>query len=248
MRIRVLEVRVDRKLLLLFSTDPVALANRVPPGRELRLQQDRAILYVQLTRYEKVRLIPTLFGISFDEVAYYIALEPPTPKKPRVRRDQVIRVESGSATHVRLVRVFRSCEITRVHFSTRESAGDLDVNGFSDRGEILFALRGLQVPAFPPGLLFHGLPSVAEFFGWNLTPTGYEPDLPAPWPYRSKGAEYRCFPFEVTRFTSAFLESGEHFPAGTFVLDHALWLRRVAGQWESAPDRVTSRKLQPTWA
>jgi hypothetical protein len=248
MRIPVLEARIDRKLLILFSTDPEVLANRIPPGRELRLQQDRAILYVQLTRYEKVRVVPTPIGIGFDEVAYYIALESLPPKKPRMSRDQVIRVESGSAAHVQLARIFRSCEITRAHFSARESANDLDVNGFSERGEILFALRGQQAPCFPPGLLFHGLPSVAEFFGWNLTPTGYEPDLPAPWPYRSRGGEYRCFPFEVTRFTSTFLECGIHFPAGAIVLDHAIWLRRVAGQWVSAPERVANRNLQPTWA
>jgi hypothetical protein len=248
MRIPVLEARVDRKLLILLSTDPVVLANRVPPGRELRLQKDRAILYVQLTRYEKVRLVPTPIGFGFDEVAYYIALEPLSAKKRETRRDQVIRVESGSAAHVQLARVLQSCEIKRVHFSSRESASDLDVNGFSGRGEILFALRGLQAPAFLPGLLFQGLPSVAEFFEWKLTPTGYEPNLPAPWPYQSKGNEYRCFPFEVTRFTSTFLESENHFPVGAFALDHALWLRRVAGQWESAPERVASSKLEPTWA
>jgi hypothetical protein len=248
MRIPVLEARVDRKLLILFSTDPVVLANRIPPGRELRLQKDRAILYVQLTRYEKVRVVPTPIAIGFDEVAYYIALEPLSPRKSRGCRDQVIRVESGSAAHVQLARIFQSCEITRVHFAARESASDLDVNGFANRGEVLFALRGQQAPAFLPGLLFQGLPSVAEFFGWKLTPTGYEPNLPAPWPYRSRDTEYRCFPFEVTRFTSTFLESGEHFPVGAFALDHALWLRRVAGQWELAREQVASRKLQPTWA
>src|SRR5262249_35763134 len=110
MRIPVLEARVDRKLLILFSTDPVVLANRIPSGRDLRLQKGRAILYVQLTRYEKVRVVSTPIGIGFDEVAYYIALEPLSPKKSRGCRDHVIQVESGSAAHVQLAKVFQSCE------------------------------------------------------------------------------------------------------------------------------------------
>lgn len=220
--------RVERRILLDHAVDPAVAARHLPPGLEVRLLDDRAVVGVCLIRLAAVRPagVPGAVGWGVEAAAHRISVTGPDGE-PGVfvpRRDTTSwlvvlaggRVWPGVHGRARI-------DVAR----TTRSLG-VDVAG-RDGTRVAVAVdrdtrRGTALAAPDAACAFHA----GERTAWSPRRDGV-PEAAVmectPWAARPVG---------VTAARSTWLDDPEAFPPGSVRLAGALLVEDVAVRW-SAP-------------
>ncbi len=97
-------------------------------------------------------------------------------------------------------------------------------------------IEGSKVEQLPSGSIFSSLVEASSFFeggslGYSVTS---EPDRLDGLKLETK--DWRVEPLQVQRVYSSYFSNEARFPRGSISFDHALIMRNVAHEWQSADD------------
>jgi hypothetical protein len=219
--------RIERRVLLDHAVDPGVAARHLPPGLEVRLLGDRAVVGVCLIRLVEVRPagLPVVLGRTIEAAAHRISVVGPGDE-PGVfvpRRDTPSwsatlvggRIWPGVHGRARVTVGRTSCSLG-IDVACRDGAAvsvavDLDERRGTTLAdpEATSAFHALERTAWSPGR--DGSPEVAVLAceRWSARPVG------------------------VTSATSTWLDDRGAFPSGTTRLAGALLMEDVPMRWSA---------------
>ncbi|HEX7135444.1 MAG TPA: DUF2071 domain-containing protein [Iamia sp.] len=223
--------RIDRRVLLDHVVAPDVAARHLPPGLEVRLLDDRAVVGVCLIRLVDVRPagLPAGLGRTVEAAAHRISVVGPgteagvfVPRRDTSSRTAALvggRVWPGVHGRARVSGARTPCSL-RIDVACRDGAAvsvavDLDER----RGttltdpEATSAFHAVERTAWSPGRDGALEVAVLACEGWSARPVG------------------------VTAATSTWLDDRRSFPPGTARLAGALLMEDVPMRWSAGRPR-----------
>ena len=232
MRIPTIQGVIERRLLVNFRVDPVAIARVLPaPFRPLEVS-GFAMAGICLIRLARIRPVgmPSFLGISSENAAHRIAVEWDRDGEPQQgvyipRRDTDSRMNAFVGG-----RVFPGVHHF-ARFEVREDDPAYRVEMQSADSDARVMVEGTRADALPESSIFDSVDAVSAFFeqgslGYSPRRTDGEFD----------GLELQSFnwsvePLDVTAVESSFFDDRSVFPDGTVAFDNALLMRDIDHQW-----------------
>jgi hypothetical protein len=232
---------IDRRVLLNYRIDPIALQRVLPAPFRPKLYDSHGVGGVCMIRFKQLRprFAPAWLGLSSENAAHRIAVQWEQDGEPREgvfipRRDTnswFNRTFGG--------RVFPGI-FQRSRFKSQETDSSvlLRIERMDGGTEISFA--GHVTDHLPASSIFPSLAAAAGFF--SLGATGYSATDVAG---RYHGMELHSLNWAVSALAvdkaqSCFFDDQRRFPAGSVELDCALLMRGIEHEWRSRPDLYVS--------
>lgn len=236
MRLPTVQGVIERRMLVNFRADPVAVSRILPPPFEPVIVNGHAIVGICLIRLSGVRpaffpaLLPDNCGFRSENAAHRIAVRWRDNDRSKEgvyipRRDSSSRLNAlvggrlfPGLHHPATFRVAEEADRYEIRMESRDGAAGVEV-------------RGTQTSAWPAISVFEDLAAASAFFqrgslGYSATKKAGTYD----------GLELRCRewsiePVEVESARSTYFENAAVFPPGSVQFDCALVMRNIAHEW-----------------
>lgn len=232
MRVPVVKGVIDRRILVNYRVDPLALANFLPAPFEPKTVAGHGIAGICLIRLKAIRPrgLPKILGVSSENAAHRIAVQWTSGNEVR-QGVYVPRRDSSS----QLNRVLGGRLFPGIHhhatFQVKETPDELMVALDSSDGEVHLKVKARLDDDMPRSSVFESLKNASSFF--EAGSLGYSPSRVEG---KYDGMELRTpnwqvEALEVEHVESSFFEDAEAFPPGSVEFDCALLMRGIEHEW-----------------
>ena len=233
---------IERRVLLNYRIEPLALQSALPSGFRPKLFKGKGIGGVCMIRFGglRPRMMPQWLGLGSENAAHRIAVEWDQEDGPKEgvfipRRDTASRINRALGG-----RVFPGI-FEKSSFLVDESSDSVSVKIQRKDGAEEVSFSGQVAAGLPTTSGFESTEEAASFF--SLGATGYSATREAG---HYHGMELRSLkwivePMEVTLAYSSFFSDLNRFPKGSVELDCALLMRNIEHEWHSRPDLYFDR-------
>ena len=219
---------IERRVLVNYRVDPVALEELLPHGFTPLLVDGWAIGGICLIRLAHIRpaIFPGSWGFGSENAAHRIAVLDPQGTEAVF----IPRRDTNSRLNTLLGGRLFPGEHHHASFASVETTERVDVRMRSDDGDTVVEVSGRTAQGLRPGSVFADLDSVSGFF--ERGSLGYSATIH---PDRFDALELRTDSWEVTALevdhvVSSFFDS---LPSGTVELDNALLMRNIDHEWHT---------------
>ena len=232
---------IDRRVLLNYHIDPLALQRVLPPPFEPKLYGGHGVGGVCMIRFKQLRprLVPAWLGLGSENAAHRIAVQ---WKQDGGLREGVFipRRDTNSWFNKTFGgRVFPGI-FHRSQFDGQESDSSVSVRIVRADGGVEIAFAGHVSEQLPPASIFPSVEAAAGFF--SLGATGYSATY-SDGHYHGMdlhSLNWAVTPLAIDEAKSCFFDDQRQFPAGSAELDCALLMRGIEHEWRSRPDLFLS--------
>jgi hypothetical protein len=238
MRLPTLTGTIKRRLLVNFHADPEVVQSQLPGRFRPKLQEGRAVVGVCLIRLEQMRPkgMPGFVGLSSENAAHRIAVLWDDDKGQTQEGVFIPRRDTNSPANLLLGGRLFPGEHHKARFKVREEDESINLRMKSDDGEVAVRLDGEVSEALPTDSIFPNLDAASEFFkagslGYSCTSEGDRLDG-----LTLAVQDWRVEPLSVERVYSSYFSDMGLFPEGSVKFDHALLMRDLTSEWNSASD------------
>ena len=232
---------IDRRVLLNYRVDPVALGRFLPPPFQPKLYAGHGVGGVCMIRFKELRprFVPGWLGLRSENAAHRIAVQ---WEQDGEQREGVFipRRDTNSWFNKTLGgRLFPGI-FQRSRFEALESDSSISLRILRADGDTEIAFVGRVAEHLPPSSIFPSLEAAAGFF--SLGATGYSAT-------HSEGhyhgmelysLNWTVSPLAIDEARSCFFDDRQRFPPGSVELDCALLMRGIEHEWRSRPDLYLS--------
>lgn len=232
---------IDRRVLLNYRLDPVALQRVLPAPFRPKLYGGHGVGGVCMIRFKHLRprFAPAWIGLGSENAAHRIAVE---WEQDGESREGVFipRRDTNSWFNKTLGgRVFPGI-FQRSLFESRETDSSVALRIVRADGGTEIAFAGHLAEQLPSGSIFPSLEAAAGFF--SLGATGYSATDVAG---HYHGMELHSLSWAVSALAiddaqSCFFDDQQRFPPGSAELDCALLMRGIEHEWRTRPDLYLS--------
>jgi hypothetical protein len=238
MRIPRLKGIIKRRLLVNFRADPAVVQRILPHPFRPKLHGGHAIVGICLIRLEQIRPagFPGFIGLRSENAAHRIAVEWIDASGSMREGVYIPRRDSGSCLNwLAGGRVFPG-KHHAARFSVIDTVGNIELSMRSLDGRVEVSVAGRVTDDLPTSSCFKSLLEASAFF--ESGSLGYSASGD---PARSDGLilrteEWRVRALAVTSAASSYFLDPGRFPTGSIQFDHALIMRDIAHEWQSAED------------
>ena len=234
MKVPVVRGTIERRLLVNYRVDPVALRGVLPAPFRPQLVEGSAIAGICLIRLAGIRprFVPAALGASSENAAHRIAVE--WSDRGTTRRGVYIPRRDSSSRLNRLIggRLFPGIHHS-ARFDVREGASGFRVGMQSSDGSVHVLVDATATSALPTGSIFGSVADASAFFeqgslGYSATRReGVFDGL------ELRSMAWRVEPLAVNVVESSFFERDGRFPTGSTQFDCALLVRNVDHEWHA---------------
>jgi hypothetical protein len=229
---------IDRRILVNYRVDPVALSKILPPPFRPKLIHGYGVGGICLIRLQQLRpkWMPAGLGLSSENAAHRIAVEwDDEHGSPREgvyipRRDSDSRLNALAGGRI----------VPGIHhhatFIASESIDHFAIDLRSDDGATRVSVGARLAGALPATSIFQSLDEASRFFeagslGYSATDD----------PNRFDGLSLHCEkwkvePLDVRSVQSSFFNDPSRFPSGAATFDCALLMRGISHEWHAEKD------------
>lgn len=232
---------IDRRILLNYRVDPVALARVLPAPFRPKLVEGVGIAGVCMIRFRGLRPrgVPEFVGRDSENAAHRIAVE---WVADGVRQEGVFIPQRNTSSMLNRVlggRLFPGI-FKKARFTSHDGPDAVELRIVNPDGTVEAVFEGAIADRHAPESVFPTLEDAAGFF--SLGATGYSTTRQTG---HFHGMELRSLdwsvrPLRVDDHYSRFFADSARFPAGAVELDCALLMRSVPHEWHSRPDLYTA--------
>jgi hypothetical protein len=227
---------IERRLLVNYRVDPVAVAPLLPGSLRPQLIDDWAIAGICLIRLGRIRpdWMPGNFGLRSENAAHRIAVEWDGPDGPETGV-YIPRRDSDSVTNVLVGGRLFPGRHYRAIFDVRETAHSLHVAYASRDGSTRVGVDVSVAGDFPGSTLFATLERASAFFQRGSVGLSAGRDGQLLDRMELCTGSWRVEPVELRAARSTFFDDQVRFPRGSATLDCALLMREVPVTWNPLP-------------
>jgi hypothetical protein len=237
-RIPAIKGVIKRRLLVNFRAKPSVVQRILPAPFRPKLQSGFAIAGICLIRLEQIRPagLPGFFGLSSENAAHRIAVE--WTDKAGMEKEGVFiprRDTDSTLNHLAGGRLFPG-EHSPAQFWVVDVGGRVELSMRSLDETVAVNVAGQDSDQLPASSCFDSLAEASSFFergnlGYSATRDGDRLDglLLRTW-------QWRVRVLTVTKVHSSYFADLNRFPEGTIEFDHALIMRDIPHQWQTAED------------
>jgi len=237
MKIPVIAGTIRRRFLLNFRIDPEVMRGVLPDPFRPQVHAGFGVAGICLIRLEGIRpkCSPIAVGLSSENAAHRFAVEWDEAEGVRTGVYIPRRDTDSLLSHLAGGRIFPGVH-HRATFQVKESNREFAFSMASADGEVAVGFTGRTGTKFPSTSIFASLEEASTFFeagslGYSLTrrPGQYDG-------LRLNTKHWAVSPFDVQHVHSSYFSNRSLFPDGSVVFDHALLMRDIAHEWQSAED------------
>ena len=228
---------IRRRLLVNYRLDPAVAQRQLPSTFRPKLQDGYAIAGICLIRLEQIRprRFPSLLGIASENAAHRFAVlwDDDSGSHEGV---YIPRRDSDSLlNHLAGGRLFPG-EHQRATFAVTDDGTRVDLNMSSADGAVRVSVRGETASQMPATSVFASVEQASSFFeggslGYSATRDGRKLDGIV-----LRTHSWHVEPLQVDRVSSSYFADEARFPQGSATFDHALIMRNIEHDWESAAE------------
>ena len=222
---------IDRRILINFTADPVAIQGMLPAPFRPKIYQNKAIVGVCLIRLKNIKPkgLPDFFGIASENGAHRIAVE---WDEEGITKEGVYVPRRDTSSWFNAFaggRIFPGKHY-RAKFNVKEANGDYHVD-FTSSDDTSISIDAKTTDRFPSGSIFRTLENASDFF--KNGSLGYSPNGNSKFEgLRLQIREWKVQPLEVLQVHSSFFENE------TIQFDNALTLTRIEHEWQGAGSKA----------
>ena len=228
---------IRRRILANFRIDPQVMQQQLPSRFRPKLHDGFAVAGICLIRLEHIRpkLVPEVIGLNSENAAHRVAVlwdEDGTTREGVFisRRDT-----NSQLNHLLGGRVFPG-EHHQASFNVIESDSEITLAMASVDAAVKVEIEGKIADDLPSSSIFSSIAEASSFFeggalGYSVTSEPGRLDG-----LRLDTKEWHVEPLQIKRVFSSYFSDEEKFPKGSIAFDHALIMRDVAHEWQSADD------------
>lgn len=238
MRLPVVEGIIRRRILVNFRVEPDVIKRQLPSRFRPKLQAGKAIAGICLIRLEHIRpkRMPEFVGINSENAAHRIAVLWDAPDGETHEGVFIPRRDTNSEMNHLLGGRFFPGEHHRARFAVQESESGISFSMKSVDGTVAVELAGRVSDALPQNSIFSSLAVSSAFFetgslGYSATGDPLRLDG-----VRLRTKEWRVEPLELSKVYSSYFADESRFPQGSVEFDHALLMKNIDHEWQSASD------------
>lgn len=222
---------IDRRILINFTADPVAIQGMLPAPFRPKIYQNKAIVGVCLIRLKNIKPkgLPDFFGIASENGAHRIAVE---WDEEGITKEGVYVPRRDTSSWFNAFaggRIFPGKHY-RAKFNVKEANGDYHVD-FTSSDDTSISIDAKTTDRFPSGSIFRTLENASDFF--KNGSLGYSPNGNSKFEgLRLQIREWKVQPLEVLQVHSSFFENE------TIQFDNALLMTRIEHEWHGAGSKA----------
>lgn len=235
MRLPTIQGIIRRRILANFCVDPEVIQRQIPARFRPKLHDGYAVAGICMIGLEGIRpkLMPKSMGVSSENAAHRIAV---LWDEDGVTKEGVFisrRDTNSQLNHLLGGRIFPG-EHHQATFGVTESGSTIHLTMASIDGKIKIEINAQPARDLPAASIFSTIDQASAFFregslGYSVT---REPGRLDGLTLRTD--EWRVEPLDVNRIHSSYFSDETKFPKGSIRFDHALLMRNVAHEWQSA--------------
>ncbi len=237
-RIPTISGLIKRRLLVNYRADPSVVQRQLPGPFRPKLHNGHAIAGICLIRLERIRPLglPGFIGFSSENAAHRIAVE--WTDAAGIEREGVFiprRDTDSTLNQLAGGRLFPG-EHCPARFHVTDVAGRIELSMRSLDGTVAVEVDGQESDRLPASSCFGSLAVASSFFergslGYSVTRNSNRLDG-----LLLRTEQWRAQPLSIAKVCSSFFEDAARFPKGSAEFDHALIMRDISHQWQSAED------------
>jgi len=236
---------IDRRVLLNYHIDPVALQRVLPPGFRPKLFKGKGIGGVRMIRFSELRprMTPRWLGLRSENAAHRIAVEWDQDDGTHEGVFIPRRDTNSSFNEMFGGKVFPGIFHKSI-FITTESPREIAVTIKQRDGTDEARFHGHVAQQLPKQSLFDTVEQAASFF--SLGARGYSATREEGHYHgmELRSLDWHVEPMEVEHAHTSFFSNRENFPEAAVEFDCALLMRKVDHEWHSRPDLYYNPKKQ----
>ncbi len=237
MRLPVIQGVIRRRILANFRVEPEVMQQQLPARFTPKLQQGFAVAGICLIRLEHIRprFVPESVGLNSENAAHRVAVlwddEGETREGVFISR----RDTNSQLNHLLGGRIFPG-EHHQASFNVSESDSEISLSLKSTDAEVVVNVEGNTATELPPTSIFSSLAEASAFFeggslGYSVTHDSHRLDG-----LNLKTKQWLVEPLAIRKIYSSYFCDQTRFPEGSIEFDHALIMKNVAHEWQSADD------------
>ncbi|HEY3040387.1 MAG TPA: DUF2071 domain-containing protein [Pyrinomonadaceae bacterium] len=237
MKLPIIQGVIRRRILANFRVDPQVMQQQLPSRFRPKLQGDFAVAGICLIRLDHIRprFVPESVGLNSENAAHRVAVlwdEDGTTREGVFisRRDT-----NSQLNHLLGGRIFPG-EHHQASFNVVESGSAIKLSLESDDATVIVKLEGNTAKELPSTSIFPSLAAASSFFeggslGYSVTHDPNRLDG-----LNLKTSQWQVEPLEISKIHSSYFSDEQKFPKASIDFDHALIMKNVAHEWQSAED------------
>jgi len=227
---------IERRILVNYRVDPIALARQLPAPFRPQLVGGMGVAGICLIRLRALhlRFLPALPGWSSENAAHRFAVE--WDENGQVRRGVYIpRRDTNSRLSVLVGgRLFPGIHHHAL-FDVHDDGDRIELSVNSDDAQVRLRVKAHSIEHLPADSVFTSLREASDFFeagalGYSATHQAGRYDG-----LRLRTTNWQVKPLEIESVTSSYFDDPAHFASGEAQLDSILLMRDVQHDWCSEP-------------
>jgi transposase InsO family protein len=234
---------IERRVLLNFRCDPIALARLLPAPFRPKLVNGWGMAGICLIRLGQIRpvFLSAKGGLRSENAAHRIAVQWDENRDehegvfiPRRDTNSLLNRLGGGKISPGIHHAAK--------FHVGETGNHFKLEMASDDGVAFVRVLARLTNAPPNGSVFRSLGEALDFFrggvlGWSACPSANEFDG-----LELRCQEWRMEPIAVERVESSFFENRKLFPPGSVEFDSAFLMRNIEHEWHARGRLQTNSK------